>query len=368
MFVPNDDRAICDDVDMYLNVPSPLTDDTTITLTVASIECEIMNPDTNPTQVTEIVVEGGTLTINSDDTVQFINLAFVVMPGAALVFDMPETLFGPNDWIWDGDYPEDSLIVVGEDADLTFNGDVTFYDVAHAAIVLENYGTTEFKKTTLVEENSGGFWVVGGSVKFSGTATFNNNGRTLDGSYAGCDVLNTGSTSKISFRGDATFSGTKCQSAEATSLYNNGVMTFYGKARFDDNTSGTNGGAVLNQLGTLTFRRAVQFNGNDAEYEGGGIAVDGGDVTFRKGVTFDGNNADSGGAFAVLFGEFWKSGTVTDSGFGTLTFEKPSKVRFSDNSAVDIESTDDDNCTVGEVEEGGTLIGYPDDDVCVAAF
>ena len=45
--------------------------------------------------------------------------------------------------IWDGDYPEDSLIVVGEDADLTFNGDVTFYDVAHAATVLENYGTTE---------------------------------------------------------------------------------------------------------------------------------------------------------------------------------------------------------------------------------
>ena len=70
MYAPNDDRAICDDVDMYLNVPSPLSEDTTITLTVASIECEIMNPDTNPTQVTEIVVEGGTLTINSDDTVQ----------------------------------------------------------------------------------------------------------------------------------------------------------------------------------------------------------------------------------------------------------------------------------------------------------
>ena len=34
-------------------------------------------------------------------------------------------------------------------------------------------------------------------ARFSGTATFNNNGRTLDGSYAGCDVLNTGSTSKI---------------------------------------------------------------------------------------------------------------------------------------------------------------------------
>lgn len=30
-------------------------------------------------------------------TRRFINVAFLVMPGAALVFDMPETLFGPND-------------------------------------------------------------------------------------------------------------------------------------------------------------------------------------------------------------------------------------------------------------------------------
>ena len=28
---------------------------------------------------------------------RFINVGFLVMPGAALVFDMPETLFGPND-------------------------------------------------------------------------------------------------------------------------------------------------------------------------------------------------------------------------------------------------------------------------------
>ena len=27
----------------------------------------------------------------------------------------------------------------------------------------------------------------------------------------------------------------------------------------------------------------------------------------------------------------------------------------------------EDNCTVGEVEEGTTLVGFPDDDVCVAA-
>ena len=28
---------------------------------------------------------------------RFINVAFLIMPGAALVFDMPETLIGPND-------------------------------------------------------------------------------------------------------------------------------------------------------------------------------------------------------------------------------------------------------------------------------
>lgn len=28
---------------------------------------------------------------------------------------------------------------------------------------------------------------------------------------------------------------------------------------------------------------------------------------------------------------------------------------------------DDGNCTIGEVEDGNTLIGYPDDDVCVEA-
>ena len=27
----------------------------------------------------------------------------------------------------------------------------------------------------------------------------------------------------------------------------------------------------------------------------------------------------------------------------------------------------DDNCTVGEVEEGTTLVGFPNEDVCVAA-
>lgn len=63
-------RAVCDDVDKFLDVPFPLTEDRTIDLSVGVIECEIMDPDTNPEEVTTIEVEGGTLTIRSDKTVQ----------------------------------------------------------------------------------------------------------------------------------------------------------------------------------------------------------------------------------------------------------------------------------------------------------
>ena len=63
-------RAVCDDVDMFLDVPFPLTGDKTIDLSAGVIQCEIMDPETNPSEVTTIAVEGGTLTIKSDDTVQ----------------------------------------------------------------------------------------------------------------------------------------------------------------------------------------------------------------------------------------------------------------------------------------------------------
>ena len=45
-------------------------EDTTITLTVDVIECEGLDANTNSMEVEQIVVEGGTLTIASDDTVQ----------------------------------------------------------------------------------------------------------------------------------------------------------------------------------------------------------------------------------------------------------------------------------------------------------
>ena len=63
-------RAVCDDVDMFLDVPSPLTGDLTISLSVGVLQCEIMDPDTNPEEVTTVVVEGGSLTIASANTVQ----------------------------------------------------------------------------------------------------------------------------------------------------------------------------------------------------------------------------------------------------------------------------------------------------------
>eukprot|EP00904_Undaria_pinnatifida_P010733 jgi/Undpi1/6790/HiC_scaffold_21.g09267.m1 len=372
-------RAACDALDNYLDVPSPLTEDTTITLTVDVIECEGLDANTNSMEVEQIVVEGGTLTIASDDTVQFINVAFLIMPGAALVFDMPETIMGPNSRSTE-DYPSGTLLKINEGASLTFNGDVTIEKIDNVDILVGNYGTMECKETALIQYNVNGIAtnagtikfrgdttikgndgigidnVNGGFVRFSKTAAFDDNGSQLDG-FSGCDIENHGQ-STMSFRGDATFSNTNCRSAEGVSLYNTGTMTFYGKAGFSDNTSWGNGGAVLNSGGSMTFRRAVQFNDNDAGDFGGGIALEGGDVTFKKGVKFSGNVADSGAAFAVL-----SNGNLD---VGTLTFEKPSAVSFEDNTVDDVDDNDD-NCTVGEVEEGSILIGYPDDDVCVAA-
>ena len=63
-------RAACDALDNNLNVPLPLTEDTTITLSVGVIECPALDADTNSMEVEQIVIEGGTLTIASDNTVQ----------------------------------------------------------------------------------------------------------------------------------------------------------------------------------------------------------------------------------------------------------------------------------------------------------
>eukprot|EP00904_Undaria_pinnatifida_P010736 jgi/Undpi1/6793/HiC_scaffold_21.g09269.m1 len=371
-------RAACDALDNYLDVPSPLTEDTTITLTVDVIECEGLDADTNSMEVEQIVVEGGTLTIASDDTVQFINVAFLVMSGAALVFDMPETIMGPNSDSTE-DYPSGTLLEIGHEGSMTFNGDVTIEEIENVNILVENYGTMEFEETALIQNNVNGIAANAGTIKFRGdttikrnygigvsnnggfvrfstTVAFDYNGSQLEG-FSGCDIENH-DDSTMSFRGDATFSNTNCWKAEGVSLYNTGTMNFYGKAGFSDNTSRGNGGAVLNSGGSMTFRRAVQFNDNDAGDFGGGIALEGGDVTFKKGVKFSGNVADSGAAFAVL--------SNGDSDVGTLTFKKPSAVSFEGNT-VDVVDDNDDNCTVGEVEEGSILIGYPDDDVCVAA-
>lgn len=63
-------RAVCDDLETYLTVPSPMTGDMTITLDVDTIECPTLDGELNGWEVEEIIVEGGTLTIASDSTVQ----------------------------------------------------------------------------------------------------------------------------------------------------------------------------------------------------------------------------------------------------------------------------------------------------------
>ena len=63
-------RAACEALDNYLDVPSPLTEDTTIPLSVGLIECPALDANTNALEVEQIIVEGGTLTIASDNTVQ----------------------------------------------------------------------------------------------------------------------------------------------------------------------------------------------------------------------------------------------------------------------------------------------------------
>ena len=55
---------------MFLDIPSPLTGDKTINLDVEVIECETMVTGPDRDEVPVVVVEGGTLTIASDNTVQ----------------------------------------------------------------------------------------------------------------------------------------------------------------------------------------------------------------------------------------------------------------------------------------------------------
>lgn len=55
---------------MFLDVSSPLIGDKTINVNVGVIECEFIERDRDADELVTIVVEGGTLTIASDNTVQ----------------------------------------------------------------------------------------------------------------------------------------------------------------------------------------------------------------------------------------------------------------------------------------------------------
>eukprot|EP00904_Undaria_pinnatifida_P003303 jgi/Undpi1/12974/HiC_scaffold_7.g02639.m2 len=366
-------RAACVDIDTYLDVPYPMTGDMEINLDdVDTVECEEIDEfaEVDANGLETVVVDGGTLTLKSESNVRFVNMGFTVMSGANLVFDMPKTKFGPNT---EGQHRTNyvgNTVKVEEGATATFVGQVVAKEVSNVSTLFRNDGSIEFQKKVLFQDGSNVFRWNTGVVKFRGNATFkdnrylalsnddsayvrfskealfDNNAYNFDGAW-GCSVANR-DTSKVVFRGEATFQNNDC--GEGVAVYNDGDMTFYEKAYFTDNVYRDNGGAVNNHDGSMAFKAAVQFTNNTAADYGGGIGVDGGDVV--KSVTFDGNSADSGAAFAVTA--------------GSLTFKKPSVVRFRNGETYDDQYSDDENCLFGEVAEGATLVGFTGDDVCVS--
>eukprot|EP00904_Undaria_pinnatifida_P005732 jgi/Undpi1/2289/HiC_scaffold_13.g05673.m1 len=368
-------RAACVDIDTYLVIPFPMAGDMVISLdAVDTIECEGLDEDDiNSNGLETVVVKGGSLTLKSSSSVRFVNMGFTVMTGANLVFDMPETNFGPNT---EGRHRIGYTgigVKVEEYASATFVGQFVAKEVSNVATLFRNAGTMEFLNEVFVQDGGNVLRDNTGVVKFRGDATFkdnqylalsnrdsafvrfsegatfDNNAFDFDGAW-GCSVANH-DTSKISFRGDTAFKNNNC--GEGVAVYNEGTINFYGKASFNDNVYRGNGGAVSNYNGSMAFKAAVQFSNNTAADYGGGLGVEGGDVTLSKAVIFDGNTADSGAAFAVIN--------------GTLTFEKPEVVRYMNGGVFDDEYSDDRNCLIGEVSDGATLVGFPGDDVCVPA-
>eukprot|EP00904_Undaria_pinnatifida_P009445 jgi/Undpi1/5630/HiC_scaffold_2.g00905.m1 len=282
------------------------------------------------------------------------------------------------------------MIDVKEGGSVTFLGDFEGREVRNVRSMFYNAGSMDFKGAARFEENGNVFrsnsgvlkfrgktifrdnWYLAidnidaGYVRFSVRSTFTRNAKFFDGG-SGCAISNDSRQGRVIFRGDATFKEHSCEGPGAIS--SSGEIKFYGKAYFIDNSSSDgNGGAVRNVLGSMTFKAAAQFLGNVAD-SGGGLAVDGGDVTFEKGVLFDGNDArQTGGAFSVTYLSKFEDGEE-DSGYGSLTFEKPDTVRTVGNSVVPLDDTEFDFplCTIGYVDDGSTVVGYPEDDVCVEA-
>lgn len=397
---------LCDDVS-DLGVPVPLGSDTVVIDLDGVSQLECPTPQSGRDELAEVLVTGGTLTLSSDNTVRFVNVRFTVEDGASLVFDMPTTEFGPNGD--DVENPPGFLIDVKEGGSVTFTGDFVGQDVDNVRSMFFNAGSMEFKGDTVFEDNgnvfrsnsgdlkfrgdtvfrNNGFLplenIDGGFVRFSKTAIFDTNARAFDGGE-GCAVGNRDPEGTVIFRGDATFTNHACDFGGAVA--NAGKMRFYTKAYFNDNRSSNDGGAVINS-GSLIFGGAAQFNRNQAEFSGGGITVEGGEVSFRGNTQFNGNQvSDYGGGISIAGGdvtfkksvlfsenEVFRSGAAFSvseggtTGNGSLTFNSPDEVEFVDNIVGRTSANPSEpSCTVGFVEEGSTLVGFPGDDVCVDKF
>ncbi|CAM9113362.1 unnamed protein product [Ectocarpus sp. 8 AP-2014] len=377
--------AACDDVDNYLGIPNPLTGDMEIDLEgVSSVECAEIETDAgNEILLEQIVIDGGSVTLKSSSYVRFVNVEFDVKPGATLVFDMPETYFGPNTarrqrpFVWTSfmlnggfydrlgelDYP--ILVTLSKPPlRVRFQKSALFEDGTY--VFYENQGTIKFRGDATFRNNR--FHAIqnifSGYIRFSKDILFDGNSYEND-NISGCSLSCIDEESRIVVRGDAVFQNHNCPGVALWQLYGTTKFSrrFYGKAYFNNNSrdktmfdynmDGNLGGAVVVSGGTMTFNGAVQFNDNSAEAFGGGIGIEDGDVIFKKWTTFDGNSADNGAAFAMTG--------------GTLTFQEPKVVtRFANNDVYEDEYPVEESCTVGFVADEALVIGFPGDDICVA--
>ncbi|CAN0279610.1 unnamed protein product [Pylaiella littoralis] len=356
-------KTQCDDLELYF---VDVAADSEIDLSgVLTVDCP---ENADGEVIAEVLIESGnTLTIKSHEPVRFVNVRFTVEAGASLVFDMPTIEIGPNSG--DFDNPRGFVFDLYEGSTVTFMGEFLGSEVENVRSMFYSTGSIEFKGDALFSNNGNVFSSNLGTIKFRGdtvfrnnfflalvnegsdafvrfskTATFEDNAGSFDGSRA-CAVRNNGGA--VIFRDTTVFSDHSCDGGRA--VFNEGKMRFYGKVQFNENSGG---GLWNSDGGDLEFKRAAQFNDNIAEI-GGGFLVDGGTVEFKKGVTFDANSAEqNGGAFAV-------------TGDGSVTFEKPAVVRVRDNNAlVGVQSVETTGCSLAFVEDTATLSGFDFDDVC----
>jgi hypothetical protein len=208
----------------------------------------------------------------------------------------------------------ESFLVVGGDADITFNGSITATTPGQAAVSIQggNSGTVTFNTGTISATNGTGlqFNNADGTYHFNGTTT-------LNGGDAGIDIVN-GSSGTFTFG-----TGTTITSPSGTAFNVDGStasVTYSGNITQANNASLV---SISNETsGTVTFQ-----TGTLSATNGNGIQLSNADNT----VNFNGTTTLNGGDAGVdiLSGS---SGTFT---FGTGTsITNPTGIAFNEDTST----------------------------------